>query len=175
MLYKNGNQLLRKGYEKKVDPNKPCDDSFTWIRKMLMTTLVYLFYSCIIALHYHILGGVAHMVERSLCMREARGSIPRTSTFYHLLFTLSLPWSHLVVDSILRSRYLGPTGQWTQLVTHLVVDSIGHVGPVPRDRSIACSHENDRKIAKLVLFSYLFSGTKNEKGKRAVEIHDQNC
>src|ERR1700736_6480527 len=26
-------------------------------------------------------GGVAQTVERSLCMREARGSIPRTSTF----------------------------------------------------------------------------------------------
>jgi hypothetical protein len=26
-------------------------------------------------------GGVAHMVERSLRMREARGSIPRTSIF----------------------------------------------------------------------------------------------
>ncbi|GAB4857562.1 hypothetical protein Ancab_015470 [Ancistrocladus abbreviatus] len=29
-------------------------------------------------------GGVAHMVERSLRMREARGSIPRTSTFFLL-------------------------------------------------------------------------------------------
>jgi hypothetical protein len=46
MLYKNGNQLLRKAYEKKADPNRPCDDSLTWIRKMLMTTLVYLFYWC---------------------------------------------------------------------------------------------------------------------------------
>ena len=27
----------------------------------------------------YIVGGVAHMVERSLCMREARGSIPCTS------------------------------------------------------------------------------------------------
>jgi succinate dehydrogenase/fumarate reductase cytochrome b subunit len=57
---------------------------------MLMTTLVYLFYWSIIALLYHILGGVAHMVERSLCMREARGTISRTSTFYHLLFMLLL-------------------------------------------------------------------------------------
>jgi hypothetical protein len=115
------------------------------------------------------------MVERSLRMREARGSIPRTSIFYHFLFTLSLPWSHLVVDSILHSRYLGPTWQWTQLVTHLAVDPIGHVGPVPRDRSITCSYENDRKIAKLVLFSYLFSETKKKKEKPTVEIHDQNC
>jgi hypothetical protein len=150
-------------------------DSLTWIQKMLMTTLVYLFYWSIIALLYHILWGVAHMVVCSLRMREARGSIPRTSTFYHLLFTLSLPWSHLVVDSILRSRDLGPTWQWTQLVTHLAVDSIGLVGPIPRDRSITCSYENDRKIAKLVLFSYLFSGTKNKKEKPTVEIHDQNC
>ena len=29
-------------------------------------------------------GGVAHMVERSLRMREARGSIPRTSIFIFL-------------------------------------------------------------------------------------------
>jgi hypothetical protein len=35
---------------------------------MLMTTLVYLFYWSIIAVLYHILGGVAHMVERSLRM-----------------------------------------------------------------------------------------------------------
>ena len=27
-------------------------------------------------------GGVAHMVEHSLCMRGARGSIPRTSIFF---------------------------------------------------------------------------------------------
>ena len=106
------------------------------------------------------------MVERSLRMREARGSIPRTSTFLSfafyalatlvppssgLYFTLSLPWSHLAVDSI------------------------GLVGPIPRDRSITCSYENDQKIAKLVLFSYLFSGTKNKKEKPTVEIHDRNC
>jgi hypothetical protein len=68
MLYKNCNRLLKKAYEKKADPNRPCDDWLTWIRKMLMTTLVYLFYWSIIALLYHILGGVAHMVERSLRM-----------------------------------------------------------------------------------------------------------
>jgi hypothetical protein len=89
-----------------------------------MTTLVYLFYRSIIAVLYHILGGVAHMVERSLRMREARGSIPRTSTFSHLLFMLSLPWSHLVVDFILRSRYLGPTWQWTRLVTSALYPAI---------------------------------------------------
>ena len=32
------------------------------------------------------IGDVAHMVERSLCMREARGSIPRISTFFHGFF-----------------------------------------------------------------------------------------
>jgi hypothetical protein len=62
--------------------------------------------------------------------------VPPSSGLY---FTLSLPWSHLAVDSI------------------------GHVGPVPRDRTITCNYENDRKIAKLVLFSYLFSGAKNKK------------
>jgi hypothetical protein len=96
------------------------------------------------------------MVERSLRMREARGLIPRTSTFLSfafyalatlvppssgLYFTLSLPWSHLAVDSI------------------------GHVCPVPRDRSIACGYEKYRKIAKLVLFSYFFNGTKKRKRK----------
>ena len=35
------------------------------------------------------LGGVAHMVERSLRMREARGSIPRTSIFFPLLVVIS--------------------------------------------------------------------------------------
>jgi hypothetical protein len=30
-------------------------------------------------------GGVAHMVERSLRMREARGLIPRTSIFLFLI------------------------------------------------------------------------------------------
>ena len=34
-------------------------------------------------------GGVAHMVERSLRMREARGSIPRTSKL--LIFELYYP------------------------------------------------------------------------------------
>ena len=33
---------------------------------------------------YIISGGVAHMVERSLRMREARGSIPRTSKYCFL-------------------------------------------------------------------------------------------
>ena len=37
------------------------------------------------------IGGVAHMVERSLRMREARGSIPRTSIFFlHNFFALFL-------------------------------------------------------------------------------------
>jgi hypothetical protein len=38
-------------------------------------------------------GDVAQMVERSLCMREARGSIPRISIFFSvslLLFFLSV-------------------------------------------------------------------------------------
>ena len=34
-------------------------------------------------------GGVAQMVERSLSMREARGSIPRTSSFFCLSLSLS--------------------------------------------------------------------------------------
>jgi hypothetical protein len=41
-------------------------------------------------------GGVAHMVERSLRMREARGSIPRTSIFYFLLFRVS--WHSLNLE-----------------------------------------------------------------------------
>ena len=32
----------------------------------------------------NIYGGVAHMVERSLRMREARGSIPRTSIVLYI-------------------------------------------------------------------------------------------
>ena len=36
-----------------------------------------------------LVGGVAHMVEHSLCMRGARGSIPRTSTLF-LFFMPSL-------------------------------------------------------------------------------------
>ena len=33
-------------------------------------------------------GGVAQMVEHSLCMRGARGSIPRTSIFFYLFTTI---------------------------------------------------------------------------------------
>jgi hypothetical protein len=33
------------------------------------------------------IGDVAQMVERSLCMREARGSIPRISMFFCLIHT----------------------------------------------------------------------------------------
>ena len=40
------------------------------------------------------LGGVAHMVERSLRMREARGSIPRTSIFFYVL---PLQFAHKVI------------------------------------------------------------------------------
>ena len=35
-------------------------------------------------------GDVAHMVERSLCMREVRGSIPRISTSFVFVFVLDL-------------------------------------------------------------------------------------
>ena len=34
-------------------------------------------------------GDVAHMVERSLCMREVRGSIPRISTFFFSSFLVN--------------------------------------------------------------------------------------
>ena len=37
-------------------------------------------------LTYYCLGGVAHMVEHSLCMRGARGSIPRISIIINFLF-----------------------------------------------------------------------------------------
>ena len=42
---------------------------------------------------YCLYGGVAQMVEHSLCMRGARGSIPRTSIF---LFFLYLPYKKLL-------------------------------------------------------------------------------
>jgi hypothetical protein len=38
-------------------------------------------------------GGVAHMVERSLRMREARGSIPRTSMFIFVFFPTRIKFS----------------------------------------------------------------------------------
>ena len=37
-------------------------------------------------LTYYCLGGVAHMVEHSLCMRGARGSIPRISIFIFIFY-----------------------------------------------------------------------------------------
>ena len=37
---------------------------------------------------YYCLGGVAHMVEHSLCMRGARGSIPRISIFLFFILIL---------------------------------------------------------------------------------------
>ena len=41
-------------------------------------------------------GGVAQMVEHSLCMRGARGSIPRTSIFFYL-FTLYNIYSQIYI------------------------------------------------------------------------------
>jgi hypothetical protein len=38
-------------------------------------------------------GGVAHMVERSLRMREARGSIPRTSMLIFVFFPTRIKFS----------------------------------------------------------------------------------
>ena len=37
------------------------------------------------------IGGVAHMVERSLRMREARGSIPRTSIIFFFILLDGFP------------------------------------------------------------------------------------
>ena len=50
-------------------------------------------------------GDVAQMVERSLCMREARGSIPRISIFYpHFdVFIISDQWKSINNTSELRS------------------------------------------------------------------------
>ena len=48
--------------------------------------MIYFGQICISDLTFQV-GGVAHMVERSLRMREARGSIPRTS----ISFVLALP------------------------------------------------------------------------------------
>ena len=42
---------------------------------------LYLSYFCLY-------GGVAHMVEHSLCMRGARGSIPRISIFIFYFFII---------------------------------------------------------------------------------------
>jgi hypothetical protein len=165
MLYINGNQLLRKAYEKKADPKRPIrlvdvdsknvDDntSLFILLEHNSSTLSYPLgcssYGRVLASHARGMGfNSPHLHFLSFAFYALATLVPPSSGLY---FTLSLPWSHLAVDSI------------------------GLVGPIPRDRSITCSYENDRKIAKLVLFSYLFSGTKNKKEKPTIEIHDQNC
>lgn len=57
-----------------------------------------------------ILGGVAQMVERSLCMREVAGSMPAISTFYFKFGWCSwlsrLPYTQKVAGSNPASNFI---------------------------------------------------------------------
>jgi hypothetical protein len=118
--------FLEKHMRKKPIQTK-LHDSLTWIRKILMTTLVYVFYWSIIALLYHILWGCSsygralashargtgfnspHLYFLSFSLYALATLVPPSSGLY---FTLSLPWSHLAVDSI--GHPLGSGPDWSR-------------------------------------------------------------